>query len=75
MVMQAEARPTLHIRFEGRSVDVPLADLDVGGMSSDRDVKQALARYLGVDMRRLSEYVIDRHETGNLTLRPPAVFG
>ena len=36
----------VHIRFEGRSIDVPQSDLDVGAASSDNDIKRALARYL-----------------------------
>ena len=66
---------TLHVRFEGRSFDVPLSDLDVGRDSSDRDVKQRLANYLDVREASLRHYVIDRHDTGNLTVRPEAVFG
>ena len=65
----------VHVRFEGRSLDVPQADLDVGAASSDNDVKRALARYLEVPEAKLRDYVIDRHETGNLTVRPEAVFG
>lgn len=65
----------LHVRFNGRSFDVPLAALDVGSRSRDRDVKQNLARHLEVDPSRLDDYVIDRHSNGNLTIRPEAVFG
>jgi hypothetical protein len=65
----------VHIRFEGRSLDVPQSDLDVGLASSDADVKRALARHLEVPEARLRDYVVDRHETGNLTVRPEAVFG
>jgi hypothetical protein len=65
----------LHIRFEGHSRDIALAELDVGPHSSDAAIKQALARHLGVMEAKLRDYVIDRHETGNLTVRPEAVFG
>ena len=34
--------PWLHIRFEGRSYDLPLAALDLGGLSTDDDVRTAL---------------------------------
>jgi hypothetical protein len=64
-----------HIRFEGRSLDVALGDLDVGPDSSDAQIKRALARHLETPEARLRDYVIDRHETGNLTVRPAAVFG
>ncbi len=65
----------VHVRFEGRSRDVPLRDLDLGPRSTDADVKRALARHLGVPEAKFRDYVIDRHETGNLTVRPEAVFG
>ncbi|MHC4877792.1 MAG: hypothetical protein ACYTGL_14965 [Planctomycetota bacterium] len=65
----------LHVRVDGRSVDIPLRDLDIGDLSSDHDVAAATAQYLDVPARMLRDHVIDRHETGNLTMRPQAVFG
>ena len=65
----------LHVRFEGRSLDVPLGDLDVGQVSTDAQIKQALAGYLDVPVEKFRHYTVDRHETGNLTVRPEAVFG
>ena len=75
MVARADQAPVLHIRFSGRSFDIPLGDLDVGTMSSDADVKRALSTYLDVAEVKFRDYVVDRHETGNLTVRPEAVFG
>ena len=75
MVAQMNGAPVLHVRFDGRSFDVPLADLDVGAMSSDADVVRALSGYLNVPADKFRDYVVDRHETGNLTVRPQAVFG
>ena len=75
MIQPANDAPVLHIRFEGRSVDIPLGDLDVGQASSDHDVKRAVAAYLEVPVEKFRHYVVDRHETGNLTIRPEAVFG
>jgi hypothetical protein len=65
----------VHIRFEGRSADIPQSDLDVGAASSDNEIKRALARYLETPEAKLRDYVIDRHDTGNMTVRPEAVFG
>ena len=65
----------LHIRYEGRSVDIPLSELDIGTGSSDNDEKRAVAIYLDIEVEKFNHYVIDRHDTGNLTLRPEAVFG
>jgi hypothetical protein len=65
----------VHIRFDGRSLDIPQGELDVGPASSDNDIRTALARHLEVAPAKLRDYVIDRHDTGNLTVRPEAVFG
>jgi len=65
----------LHVRFEGRSFDIPLERLDMGSGSSDRDVKAALASYLDVAASRFRNYVVERHDNGNFTVRPEAVFG
>jgi hypothetical protein len=64
-----------HVRFDGRSFDVPLAELGVADNASDLDVKRAVARHLEINEDRLRDYVLDRHETGNVTIRPAAVFG
>jgi hypothetical protein len=75
MAAPITASSLIHIRFEGRSLDVPLSNLDVGPLPGDGEVKQAVAQYLEVPASRLRDYVVDRHETGNLTVRPEAVFG
>ena len=75
MVEQVRERNVVHLRFDGRSFDVPLDVLDVGPASDDGAIQRALARHLEVPEQRLRSYVVDRHETGNLTVRPDAVFG
>jgi hypothetical protein len=65
----------LHVRFDGRSLDISLDGLDIGPASAGREIKRALARRLEVPEARLGDYIVDRHETGNLTVRPEAVFG
>ena len=65
----------LHVRFDGRSFDVPLRDLDVAALSSDFEVKRALSSYLSIAQAQFRDYVVDRHETGNLTVWPEAIFG
>ena len=65
----------LHVRFGGRSFDVPAACLDVNPATEDRFIKRALAGHLEVPESQLRDYVIDRHANGNMTLRPMAVFG
>ena len=69
------AGAVVHVRFNGRSFDVPTAQLDLGVGSSDEQIKRALAQHLEVPPSRLGDYTVDRHANGNLTLRPEAVFG
>lgn len=73
--MGIQVENLIHVRFEGRSRDIPLGELDIGNASSDGDIKRALARHLEVPEARFRDYAIDRHETGNMTVRPEAVFG
>lgn len=75
MKLRINEAPVLHIRFEGRSFDIPFNDLDIGTISSDTEIKRALGEYLHVNEVKFRDYVIDRHETGNMTVRPEAVFG
>ncbi len=75
MADQLTRVPVLHVRFEGLSRDLALNDLDVSLHSDDDTIRRALATYLDVPVARLQNHVIDRHQTGNLTLRPEAVFG
>ncbi len=65
----------VHIRFDGRSWDVPFRSLDIGDASSDDEIREALAQYLDVSVRKLASYVVERHASGNMTVRPEAVFG
>lgn len=65
----------LHVRFAGRSFDLPLRSLDLGPAALDSEIKAAAARRLDVSVRDFTDYVVDRHATGNLTIRPEAVFG
>ena len=72
---RAAGSAVVHIRFDGRSLDIGQSDLDVGAASTDNDIKRALARHLEVPEAKFRDYVIDRHHTGNMTVRPEAVFG
>jgi hypothetical protein len=75
MSVHLDRAPVVHVRFEGRSLDLPLSDLGLGGPATADEVKRAVAVHLEVPVGRLRDYVVDRHETGNLTVRPEAVFG
>ena len=66
---------TMHVRFRGRSFDVPLNVLGLSASDGDGEIKRRLSQYLETPATALADCVIDRHANGNLTLRPEAVFG
>ena len=65
----------MHVRFAGKSFDVPMPVLGIGPSWPDAQIKRALAKHLEVPEGAMKHYVIDRHGNGNLTVRPEAVFG
>ena len=67
--------PMLHVRFAGHSYRFITSELDVNVALSDGAVKEALARHFEVPISKFAAYVVERHENGNLTVRPEAVFG
>jgi len=75
MTQTVDRPAVLHLRLNGRSLDVPLDQLGLTPEPDDAAVKRAVARFAEVPAEWLTDYAIDRHATGNLTVRPPAVFG
>lgn len=68
--------PMVHIRYEGQSFEYPMSQFDIGPRSSDAEIKNAVSVALNTPVEKLRNYAIDRHpESGNITLRPEAVFG
>lgn len=70
---------TLHIRYDGQSLDLAIRDLDVGDLSTDQEVRQAVSTHLEAQgthapISKLNNFRVDR-EGDNITLRPNAVFG
>jgi hypothetical protein len=73
--LQVDRRSMLHVRFDGRSFDVDMDTIDVGALSSDDDIRRAIAEHLSVPVSKLQAFAIDRNAaTGDMTLRPEAVF-
>lgn len=65
----------VHIRFEGRSLDVTEVQLEITAGMNDVAVKERVSRHLDVNVNRLSAYIIDRRPSGDLIVRPEAVYG
>lgn len=70
-----QLNPQIHVRFAGRSLRLSAGALDVSSLSSDREIKAALARHFGVGVSMFATHVIERHDNGHFTVRPEAVFG
>ena len=74
--MTATQIPMLHLRYDGGSHDVPLTEVDLGDAATDAQIREAAATHLSVPLSKMAGYVVDRNtETGDITLRPQAVFG
>lgn len=67
--------PAIHVRFDGRSQRLNASQLGLPANASDQNIKIAVARALEVGERDLRAHVVERHDNGNITVRPQAVFG
>ncbi|NJL64876.1 MAG: hypothetical protein HC903_27550 [Methylacidiphilales bacterium] len=65
----------VHIRFEGRSYDMQEAQVNLNAAMNDSTIKQRLAQHFDVNLNRFETYVIDRRPSGDLIIRPEAVYG
>ena len=65
----------VHVRFEGRSYDVSENNAQITTGMQDNQVKERLAQYFDVGVDRFTNYVIDRPASGDLIIRPEAVYG
>lgn len=65
----------VHIRFEGRSLDITETQLGIAQGMNDVAVKEQVSRHLDVNVNRLASYVVDRRPSGDLIIRPEAVYG
>lgn len=65
----------VHVRFEGRSFDFNEAVIGIHASMSDEQIKRRLAEQLEVGRDKLALYVVDRSPSGDLIIRPEAVYG
>jgi hypothetical protein len=69
----------ISVQFEGHRFHVSEKDLNLKSTVYDRQVKYAIARYLGVRPERFHGYVVDRNNAGVLDVyyerRPRLVAG
>lgn len=65
----------VHIRFEGRSYDLAEDQLGIWVGMSDKAIQERLANHFDVKGDRFESYVLDRRPSGDLIVRPEAVYG
>jgi len=65
----------IHIRFEGRSYDLAEDQLGIWTGMSDKAIQERLANHFDVKSDRFESYVLDRRPSGDLIVRPEAVYG
>lgn len=65
---------TLHVRFDGRSEELDFATLDLRPDAGDAELRAALARRYGCEIRALDEYVVVREKYA-VIVRPIAFYG
>ena len=68
------AREMLHVRFDGRSEELPLATLNLDRQATDAEIKRALCAYFDRPARSFERHVIVRH-SGAIVVRPEAIYG
>jgi len=68
-------QPQIHVRHDGVSKDIILQDLNIANDTPDTNVKVAVANWLDIEQNSFEKFVIERHDNGDMTLRPEAVFG
>jgi hypothetical protein len=65
----------VHIRFEGKSFGLPESQIGLHLGMSDSKIKEHLANYFDVNVDKFRYYVVDRRPSGDLIVRPEAVYG
>jgi len=65
----------LHIRYQGRTHEWPLRDFDIGNLSTDEDIKAVAISQLEIPPAKIRDYEVERPASGDIVIRPPALFG
>ncbi len=65
----------IHVRYDGFSHRFYKEELGLHNDAKDIDIRQRVARALGVRPAVLNRYIVDRRPGGNWIVRPEAVYG
>ena len=73
-LLHDDAREMLHVRFDGRSEELPLASLNLDRQATDPAIKAALAAHFDRPARSFERHEVVRH-AGAIVVRPEAIYG
>ena len=65
----------IHLRLEGKSFDFTPRELGITHQSSDHDIKARVAQRFDMGLDRIQPLVVDRRPSGDIIVRPEAVYG
>lgn len=75
LLCQVWKQMMIHLRFEGRSYDFAEKELAIRSPVSDQILKTHIAQHFDIGIDRLRAYVVDRRPSGDIIVRPEAVYG
>jgi len=64
-----------HIRFAGRTFEIKPKVFELSTQAPDREIMNRVADWLGIPESSLKGYVVDRRPSGQVVVRPEAIFG
>ncbi len=73
-VTRDNAIRTLHVRFDGRSEEIPFASLGLDQRSTDSEIKRTLVSHFDRPAGYFDKHVVVRHSDA-IVVRPEAIYG
>jgi hypothetical protein len=74
LIHREEDGMLLHVRFDGRSEEMPLDVLQLGPDASDDEIREAVAARFDRSLAHFSRHVIVRTSQA-IIVRPEAIYG
>lgn len=65
----------VHVRYSGNSTEYTGEELALSQTNSNEEVLQRVSGVLDVDQSSFKGYVVDRRPSGDIVVRPEAVYG
>ena len=70
----AKKQKLVHVRLDGKTKELVIADLSITAKSTDDEILAVLAKHLRVDIERFSLFNVERMKDGHVYLRPDSFF-